>query len=307
VVEDGVVPTVGVSALGVGRGLVVFPEIAVDRESGGWKDVTNGVLGGRGGNEDEAATAFSVASSLAGEVTIFKTPGVGRFSAALVRGWEAEAVLDEAGGGFFAIVDDGVVLTGGIVLVDKAAGVGFILLLSRAGKSSDWRVACGACEAIVLDRPLLPAKAFTSCFACAVDISGTLEYTVLWVGVGGPGLSTSGVPALGTEEKLRDGVNGADVGTIRDGTFTVVASAKTGSGWPWGSARPGGPKPGGTDGVEARNPNPKGSRVGTPMSSLVLSATNASTFDDASSRNGRSWSSIGEHTLAFCFTESSGA
>jgi hypothetical protein len=85
---------------------------------------------------------------------------------------------------------------------------------------------------MALDKPLLPANAFTSCLACATDFSGTLELTVVCVGVGGPDALASGVPTPGTNEELREGVNGAEVGTIREGGFTVlVASRIAGSGW----------------------------------------------------------------------------
>jgi hypothetical protein len=85
IVEDGVVPSVGVSALGVGRGFTPFTVVAVGRGSGGLEE-SDGVLGGRGGKEEAVATAFSAASSLAGNVTILRTPGIDRFSAALTTG-----------------------------------------------------------------------------------------------------------------------------------------------------------------------------------------------------------------------------
>lgn len=46
-------------------------------------------------------------------------------------------------------------------------------------------------------------------------------------------------------------MNGAEVGTIRDNGFAIGSSRVCGGGCAW-KPNPGGPKPGGTDGVEER-------------------------------------------------------
>jgi len=133
------------------------------------------------------------------------------------------------------------------------------------------------------------ANVLTSCLAWVVDDPTALEALAPWVGVAGTA-TFARVPTPGTKEE-RDGVKGAEVGTIREEGFGVDSSRNECSGWACGSPRPGGAKPGGTDGVEDREANPKGSNGRNPISSAVLSATSASTDRDASSRDGRSWSS----------------
>ncbi len=59
-------------------------------------------------------------------------------------------------------------------------------------------------------------------------------------GVGGTDTLVSGVLVRGMKELLREGVNGAEVGTIRDGGFGIESSTFGGSGWEWGSSKPGG-------------------------------------------------------------------
>lgn len=81
--------------------------------------------------------------------------------------------------------------------------------------------------------------------------------------VSGTETLASGVAALGMKDELRDGVNGAEVGTIREVGLEGVSSRMGGGGWPCGSCMPisspggglgGGPKPGGIEGVEDREP-----------------------------------------------------
>jgi hypothetical protein len=69
---------------------------------------------------------------------------------------------------------------------------------------------------MALERPVLLANILTSSFACALDVSSALVFAVACVGVVGTDTFISGVAALGM---LRDGVNGAEVGTIRDVVF----------------------------------------------------------------------------------------
>jgi hypothetical protein len=61
-----------------------------------------------------------------------------------------------------------------LLTTEVAAGVvgGLRLADSKAGKSSDCKADCEACEAIVFESPLLEASCCTSCFACESGISG---------------------------------------------------------------------------------------------------------------------------------------
>jgi hypothetical protein len=79
-----VTPVVGVSTFDVV--FVVFAVVVVTRDSVGWKEVADGVLGGNGGNDDEVASVFSPASTFEGDVMILRTLGVVFFSAAFVTG-----------------------------------------------------------------------------------------------------------------------------------------------------------------------------------------------------------------------------
>ena len=127
------------------------------------------------------------------------------------------------------------------------------------------------------------ASAFTSSFACEDTASATAT------GIGADSGSDTlerGVAALGIKEEFLDGVNGAEVGTIREGGL-IAGSCAGGIGWACGSSNPGG-----MVGVEDREPPTwKWSKRRGPKSSAVLSATNASTDNVASSRDGRPWSS----------------
>jgi len=84
-VEDGVIPVVGGSALGVGAAFIGFPAAVLCLDRGGI-EVADGVLGsGSGGNEDGATSAFSTTSTLAGDVTILRTLGEAFFSETLIK------------------------------------------------------------------------------------------------------------------------------------------------------------------------------------------------------------------------------
>jgi hypothetical protein len=103
-----------------------------------------------------------------------------------------------------------------------------VLLASKAGKSSACRLAevVADWEAMVFDKPVLVASVFTSCLACAVVASTSLSLGLLRTGVVGLATRDSGVA---TRMMLREGVKGADVGTILDGGFVVeVASSRIG-------------------------------------------------------------------------------
>jgi hypothetical protein len=79
-----------------------------------------------------------------------------------------------------------------------AAGVVGVLplLTSRAGKSSDCRADCEACEAIVFESPVLEASCCTSCFACDVGVS-VVDLSAMRDGVTGRDTLESGVTARG--------------------------------------------------------------------------------------------------------------
>ena len=119
VADDGVVPVVGVSVLGVG--FAAFEVITAGR-CGRTLTEAEGVLGGSGGKEDEAVGLVDVSSIPNGLIggLILKTPGVERLSLAKT-----------AGTCFFGRAIAGLV---GTVFVE---GVDFALPLSRAGNSSD--------------------------------------------------------------------------------------------------------------------------------------------------------------------------
>jgi hypothetical protein len=70
------------------------------------------------------------------------------------------------------------------------------LLVSSAGKSSDCRAGCEACEAIVFESPELEANCCTSCFACDVGVSN-VELSTTRDGVEGTDTLESGVAARG--------------------------------------------------------------------------------------------------------------
>jgi hypothetical protein len=132
---------------------------------------------------------------------------------------------------------------------------------------------------MVFDRPVFVANVFKSCFAREVGVS-VMEIDVLSALVVGTETFASGVGARGMKEELRDGVNGADVGIMRDCGFAVGSSRITGVGWACGNSNPGG-----TEGVDDLDILLNGKR--RPKSSAALSATRASTDSVASSRGGR--------------------
>lgn len=73
---------------------------------------------------------------------------------------------------------------------------------------------------MALERPVFAAKVLTSRLACDVAI---LAFGA--VGVGGTETFAKGVAARGTKDELvaRDGVKGAEVGTIRDAIRALVS------------------------------------------------------------------------------------
>lgn len=138
VVEEGVVPALGVSGLGVGRDLTDFPVTPTGREGRGWGVSTEGVLGGKGGNEEAGTAECSTTSDFAVDVTIFKIPGVDRLSTTLGTVTIGDdTVADAVEGNFFDTITDAGALAGSVVLVATRVEAGFALPPPRAGKSSD--------------------------------------------------------------------------------------------------------------------------------------------------------------------------
>lgn len=87
--------------------------------------------------------------------------------------------------------------------------------LSNAGKSSDFKAGCDACEAMALESPVLEASALTSCFACKVEDS-VAEGVVFCTGGDTTGTGARAIEVLDCNFR---GVKGAEVGIIRDTGF----------------------------------------------------------------------------------------
>lgn len=81
---------------------------------------------------------------------------------------------------------------------------------------------------MVFESPELVASCCTFCFACDGGVSTAAGAT--FEGVEGPDTVESGVAARGRNEVLRDGVNGAEVGTIREDCFATNSSRIIGLG-----------------------------------------------------------------------------
>jgi hypothetical protein len=199
VTEVGVaLPPLGVSALGVA---VTRRLLATFRASGDWIEGAV-VLVGSGGNaagtttglEAESGGADTVADALAFAGTEMFKPETARLSAPFAEGCVDGAVPTTAD--CFLVVAGNAPDLAELIDLTAAGVIGVLpLLVCRAGKSSDCRAGCEACEAIAFERPLLEANCCTSCFACEVGVSA-IE---LGVGRGVAGTETleSGVAARG--------------------------------------------------------------------------------------------------------------
>jgi hypothetical protein len=214
--------------------------------------MAEGVLTGNGGNADEARIGLEGVSGIAGVFgaalpgTVTLSPAVTLLSLDLLVVGFAGGITDGSVDPFLLLTDPA--FTGRIGLVEDGVGGALLALLSRAGKSSDWRAGCEACKAMALESPVFAARVLTSCLARDIDV-WRRDIDVISDagrdGVGGTDTLASGVPARGMKGLLRDGVNGAEVGTIRDVGFETGSSILGGGGCPCGSS-----KPGGTVGVE---------------------------------------------------------
>jgi hypothetical protein len=78
--------------------------------------------------------------------------------------------LVEGALGAFLVVTAALAFNGTAGL-DGIAVTAFPLPLSSAGKSSDCNAVCEDCEAMAFESPVFVANAFTSFFACDVDVS----------------------------------------------------------------------------------------------------------------------------------------
>jgi len=194
VTEVGVaLPPPGVSVFGVD---VTRKLLVTFLARGDWT-VGPVVVVGSGGNAlgapaDLEADSVTMDTLGFGGTEIFRLDAA-RFSPALGAVCEDRAPLVVVGC-FLAVVAEVLALTELIALV--AAGVVgvFPLLTSSAGKSSDCKAACAACEAIVLESPLLEARCCTSCFACDISVS-EVELGAMRAGVAGMETLESGVAA----------------------------------------------------------------------------------------------------------------
>jgi len=68
------------------------------------------------------------------------------------------------------------------------------------------------------------ANVLTSRFAWVVEVSRVPGVLAAWVGVAGTATFARVVPNPGTKAEEREGVKGAEVGTIREGGFGVGSS-----------------------------------------------------------------------------------
>ena len=97
-----------------------------------------------------------------------------------------------------------------------------------------------------MERPELVAKALVSVRACEAETPG-LSLVKFCTGLGGTETCERGVAA-----RMREGVNSADVAIIFEGALGIISSRIAGEGCPCVAS-----KPGGTDGVDGREPKPK--------------------------------------------------
>jgi hypothetical protein len=171
VADDGVVTASGASALGVDATRNIFA--GPPRDIGDCKGAAGSVLADNGGKAEELMAEFAPVSGTADTdfpgTEIFARPGGGRFSLGLIAGRDTGELPGPEFGVFLFTVIEGAALIGLPAFVEETCGVGFVLLLSRAGKSSSWRVdgadeATEDCEAIVFERPVAAADIFISCF-----------------------------------------------------------------------------------------------------------------------------------------------
>lgn len=213
----------GTSAFGVGNTLKVFGAFRI---AGDETLAEAGVLGGKAGKSDGTgclegvSPPFDVASvSFADCVARLRVGKVVAVVDLLVVDLGPEGV---ATGVEVAL---GCLLTTGVAIAGLLEATGFIvrgsfgLPGSSDGKSSGCKA--GPWAGMAFDKPVLAAEDLTSRFACAA-----VGVALGAVGVGGTETVAKGVAARGTYEELaaRDGVKGADVGTIFDAALPTVSS-----------------------------------------------------------------------------------
>jgi len=199
VTEVGVaLPPLGVSVLGVA---VTRRLLATFRARGDWIEGAV-VLVGSGGNAAGATKgleAESVEADTGADALAFAGNEMFKPEAARVSAPFAEACVDGAvptPADCFLVVAGNAPDLAELIDLTAAGAIGVLpLLVCSAGKSSDCRAGCEACEAIAFERPLLEANCCTSCFACEVGVS-TIELGAAR-GVAGTETLESGVAARG--------------------------------------------------------------------------------------------------------------
>lgn len=211
------------SVLGVGNTLKV---LGAFRMAGDKTLAEAGVLGGKAGKSDGADCFTGVSPSVEfGSVSFIDCIARLRVGTAAVDrlvvdfGSEGVATGIEVVLGFFLTA--GVNAVGLLEVNGFAVGVGsFDLPGSSEGKSSGCKVTLPWAD-ISLERPVFAAKDLTSRFACIVT-----ALALGAVGVGGTETFVKGVAARGMYDELvaREGVKGAEVGTIRDTTLPIGSS-----------------------------------------------------------------------------------
>jgi hypothetical protein len=171
VADDGVAIAMGVSVRGAEATRSILAELL--RATGDCNGAAGGVLADNGGKADELIEDFAASSTTLDVdfpgIEIFVNPGGrGRFSDALVADvGTAEATAVEIGVFLFAVVDIAT-FAGLAAFVALVFVTCLVLLLSRAGKSSGWRVEEleameEGCEVIFFAVPVAVADGFTSC------------------------------------------------------------------------------------------------------------------------------------------------
>lgn len=172
VADDGVVTGSGASALGVDATRNIFA--GPTRDIGDCKGAVGSMLADNGGKAEELMVEFGPVSCKADTdfpgTEIFARLGGGCFSLGLIGGSDTgEPPGPELCVFLFAVIEGANLLGLAAAFVEETCGVGLVLLLSRAGKSSSWRVDCAGkvtedCDAIVFERPGAAAGIFISCF-----------------------------------------------------------------------------------------------------------------------------------------------
>lgn len=175
VAEDGVAPAADVSVLGEDATRRTFA--GPPRGIGDCTGAADGVLAVNGGNAEELTVEAAVASGTPDAdfpgTEIFARPARSRLSFGLMAGC-CIGMLSDVKFDIFLFTDmEKAAFTGVATFEEPPCDVGFALLLSRAGKSSGWRVDAGGavtkdCEFVVFEELVVTVDIFASCFVCTI-------------------------------------------------------------------------------------------------------------------------------------------